>query len=415
MQSAPGLVVRNHCRMCGGTKFRKFLDLGSQPLANSFVRKEDLAKEENKYPLEVYWCEDCSLAQLIHVVSPEILFRDYVYFSTGMPKLSNHFKEYAEDAVQRFVTKEGQLVVEIGSNDGILLKSIQDSGVRVLGVDPAKNIAALANERGIETIPDFFSERLAKEIREKYGQARIIIGNNVVAHIDDHHDLIRGIDALLDEDGVFMFEAPYLVDMFENLTFDTVYHEHLSYFAVEPLVAFMASQGFEVFDVRTFPVQGVSLRTYVGRPGRHGITPAVSAFREDEKRRGLNAFSAYEELASRIAALKEDVRARLSERKKAGKRIAGYGAPAKGNTLLNYYGIGPETLEYATETLPSKIGLYTPGMHIPVIHIDEARKHPPDDYLLLAWNYQNAILEQEAEFRKKGGSFIVPVGHTRIV
>ena len=413
MRVSRGVTVRTTCRMCGSDKLHQFLDLGIQPLANSFVKKEDLDQPEEKYPLEVYWCERCSLAQLIHVVSPEILFRDYVYFSTAMPKLSNHFKDYAKDAVKRFVSKEGQLVVEIGSNDGVLLKTIQDTGVRVLGVDPAKNIATIANERGIETIPEFFNEPLAKGIRESRGVARIIIGNNVVAHIDNHLDLLRGALALLDEDGVFIFEAPYLIDMFDNLTFDTVYHEHLSYLAVRPLVSFFAANGLEVFDARTSPVQGVSLRMYAGRPGRHPISPSVRDLQEAEKRRGLDTLEPYQALARRIQDLKEDVRKELLNLKKSGKRLAGYGAPAKGNTLLNYYDIGPDMLDYVTETLPSKIGLYTPGMHIPVIHIDEARKNPPDAYLLLAWNYQKAILEQEEAFLKSGGTFVVPIGDKR--
>ena len=398
--------------MCGSTNLHKFLDLGAQPLANAFLTKEQLGEPEPMYPLEVYWCAGCSLAQLIHAVDPSVLFRDYVYFSMGMPKLSSHFKEYAEDAVSRFVTDKNQLVVEIGSNDGILLHSIKDR-VRVLGIDPARNIAKVANERGVETLPEFFSEELAKKVRTTYGPARIMIGNNVVAHINDHHDLLRGASALLDEDGVFIFEAPYLVDMFENLTFDTVYHEHLSYLAVRPVVKLFVAHGLEVFDVKTFPVQGVSLRVYAGFPGRHTVSPSVQVLSEDEQRRGLGSFEAYGELARRIADLKEEVNARLRALKKSGKRLAGYGAPAKGNTLLNYYKIGPAVLDYLTETLPSKVGSYSPGTHIPVIHITEARKDPTDHYVLLAWNYLKTILEQELEFKKRGGTFVIPVGHTR--
>ena len=398
--------------MCGSSRLHKFLDLGSQPLANSFLKKEQLDLPEPTYPLEVYWCESCSLAQLIHVVDPSVLFRDYVYFSTGMPKLSDHFREYAEDALTRFVTDKDQLVVEIGSNDGILLSSIRDR-VRVLGIDPARNIATVANERGVETLPEFFSEKLARSVKERHSSARIIIGNNVVAHINNHHDLLRGVSILLDEDGVFIFEAPYLIDMFDNLTFDTVYHEHLSYLAIRPLVKLFAKHGMEIFDVRTYPVQGLSLRVYAGFPGRHKVTPAVQSFNEDELDRGFDSFDVYNKLACQVVELKEEVTIELHNLKNSGKRLAGYGAPAKGNTLLNYYNIGPDVLEYLTESLPSKIGYYSPGMHIPVIDIQESRKRLPDVYLMLAWNYMKPILQQEAEFKKNGGIFVMPIGHTR--
>lgn len=398
--------------MCGSAKLYKFLDLGEQPLANAFLEKEDLYKPEPKFPLEVYLCEDCSLAQLIHVVNPELLFRNYVYFSMGMPKLSSHFREYAEDAVDRFATDPEQLVVEIGSNDGILLSSIKDR-VRVLGIDPARNIAAVANERGVETLPEFFGEQLAEEVREKYGPARIIIGNNVVAHINDHRDLLRGVKILLDNDGVFIFEAPYLADMFDNLTFDTIYHEHLSYLAVRPLARLFAEHGMEVFDVRTYPVQGLSLRVYAGLPGRHAVESSVARYLAEEERRGFHKFETYQELARRVANLKEEVVGLLRGLKAAGKRIGGYGAPAKGNTLLNYYNIGPDLLDYLTEEMPSKIGRHSPGMRIPVVHIEESKKNPPDAYLLLAWNYHKAIAEKEADFRARGGKFVMPIGAMR--
>ncbi|MBP9711282.1 MAG: class I SAM-dependent methyltransferase [Candidatus Pacebacteria bacterium] len=406
------MIIHTSCRMCGSTKLHKVMDLGDQPLANAFLAKEQLAQPEATYPLVVYWCEECSLAQLIHTVDPSILFRDYVYFSMGMPKVSDHFRRYAEDALSRFVTDPSQLVVEVGSNDGVLLLSIKDR-VRVLGVDPALNIAKLANERGVETLAEFFSESLAKQIKESHGSARIIIGNNVIAHIDDHTDLVRGVRELLDPDGVFVFEAPYLTDMFDNLAFDTVYHEHLNFFAVRPLVQHFASKGLEVFDVELHPVQGLSLRVFVGHPGKHPVSSRVQERVSDELKRGFDKRSTYEELAQKVAHIKDEVVIHLQNLKKSGKKIAGYGAPAKGNTLLNYYGIGPETLDYLTEALPSKIGKFSPGMRIPVIDIDEARKNPPDYFFMLAWNYQKAILEKETEFRTKGGKFVMPIGTVR--
>ncbi len=405
------VVKKNlQCRMCKGTNLKLFLDLGNTALANSFLKKEDLKGKELFVPLRVYFCQDCNLAQLTDIVSPSVLFRDYVYFSSGMPVLPQHFKDYANEVVKRFVTSNKDLVVEIGSNDGILLKAIKERGAQILGVDPAVNIAKIANERGIETIPEFFSLELAKKIKKKYGNAKAIIGNNVVAHINNHHDLLKAVKYLLSDDGVFIFEAPYLVDMFENLTFDTVYHEHLSYLALKPLSKMFEKFGMEIFDAKIFPVQGNSLRTYVGKKGMHKILPEVKKLIQKEQKMKLHQFSTYLKLANKVNQTKKKVMQILDKLKKEGKKIAGYGAPAKGNTLLHFYGIGSDILDYATEGLPSKIGLYTPGTHIPVIDIVEARKNPPDYYLMLAWNYKKAILEKEEDYIKKGGKFIVPVG-----
>ncbi len=404
------MKTNTHCRMCKNKNLKLFFDLGETALANSFLPKEALDKPEPKYPLRVFFCENCGLSQLVDVVEPEILFKNYVYFSSGMPVLPEHFKNYSEEVVNSFMKSKDDLVVEIGSNDGLLLNAVKNFGARVLGVDPAKNIAKIANERGVETIAEFFNEKLAGEIVKKYGKAKVIIGNNVVAHINDHHDLIRGISNLLEDDGVFIFEVPYLVDMFENYTFDTIYHEHLSYLSVKPLTKLFNQFGMELFDVKIFPMQGNSIRGYAGKIGRHRVLKSIEELLKKEEAMGLNDFSTYLKLANDIAEMKKKVFEILNNLKKQGKKIAAYGAPAKGNTLLNYFGIGPEILDYATEALPSKIGLYTPGTHIPVVNIEEARKNPPDYYLLLAWNYKDAILEKEKDFREGGGKFIVPVG-----
>lgn len=400
--------------MCKSERLSQFFDLGEVALANSFLKKEELKKSELKYPLRVFFCKDCGLSQLIHVVEPEVLFRDYVYFSSGMPTLPEHFRKYAEEAVNNFVSSKNDLVVEIGSNDGILLGAVKNLGAKVLGVDPAENIAKVANERGIETLPEFFSEKLAGEIVAKYGKASVIIGNNVVAHIDNHHDMVKGVSMLLRGDGIFMFEAPYIVDMFENYTFDTIYHEHLSYLSVRPLVNLFKQFGMELFDVKVFPVQGNSIRGYAGKLGRHEISPRVAELLKKEKLMKLDKLETYLKLASDINEMKHKVLVILSELKAKEKRIAGYGAPAKGNTLLSYFGVGPDILDYATEALPSKIGFYTPGTHIPVVNIEDARKNPPDYFLLLAWNYKDVILKKEEFLRQKGVKFIMPVGKIEI-
>lgn len=409
------LSVKKHtnCRICKSPDLVQFLDFGMHPLANSFLRKEDLHKPEARYPLGVCFCKNCNLVQLSDVVSADVLFRDYIYFSSGMPS-SKHFNEYAYE-VSSMLSNPDDLVVEIGSNDGHLLSVIRDLGARILGIDPAFNIARIANERGVNTLPEFFSEQIAYKVAQEYGEARVIIGNNVVAHINDHHDLIKGVDALLADDGVFIFEAPYILDMFENLAFDSIYHEHLSYLAVRPLAKLLSQFGFEIFDVKIFGVQGNSLRVYAGRYGTHRIESVVGELIKKEENLRLGELSSYISLASKIESRKKEIIDVLTALKRDGKRIASYGAPARGNTLLNYFGIGNQTLDFATEALPSKIGLYTPGARIPVVDVEWARKNPPDYYLMLAWNYKDAILEKEKEFRAKGGKFIIPIGEERII
>jgi len=402
------------CRICKGENLTMFIDLGMQPLANSFLKtKQDFAGEKT-YPLAVYFCQDCSLAQLLDVVSKEEMFSNYIYFTSGMPKISNHFKAYAEDVMRRFL-KPGDLVVEIASNDGILLKFFQDAGFRALGVDPAANVVKTAEKLGVKTIVDFFSEKIAKQIAQDHGKAKAILANNVVAHIDDHHDLAKGVAKLLADDGVFVLEAPYLVDMFENLTYDTIYHEHLSLLAVRPLQKLFEQFDLEIFDVEVNVVQGRSLRIFIGHKEKHEISENVKRYMVLELSMGLDDIKAYQELAKRVMAQKEQLVKLLTGLKRQGKKIAAYGAPAKGNTMLNYCGIGTDILDYALEDLPAKQGLFTPGMHIPTVDAAYAHSHEPDYYLMLAWNYEKPILEKEQQFLKKGGKFIIPVEGIKVV
>ena len=406
---------RKTCRMCGSLDVRPFLDLNPQPPANYFIKPESFARER-AYPLIASFCSDCGLAQLLDVVDKKELFSDYVYFTSVMPTTPKHFTEYGKDIVKRFgLKKNDEMVVELGSNDGLLLRAFQEQRIRVLGVDPAKNIAKVANKNGIPTISDFWSESVAKKIEGKYGKAKVIIGNNVVAHIDDHRDMVKGVSTLLADNGIFIFEAPYLVDMFENLTFDTIYHEHLSFLSLRPLIRFFERFGLQIFDVELKSVQGHSFRVFVSKAGVYPVSIRVKKAVEKELRLKLDKFSSYLRLANKVRSQKKRLLTILKNLKSQGKSIAGYGAPAKGNTILNYYNIGPETLDYLTEALPTKIGLWSPGMHIPVIDIEAAHKSPPDYFLMLAWNYKEKILEKEKEFRDKGGKFIIPIGGVKII
>jgi len=405
---------QTNCRICKSPELSEFLNLGDQPLANAFRHPERRDSEE-KFPLRVLLCRKCNLCQLGEVVDPEILFRDYIYYSSSQPVLPRHFKEYAEYVYNNFIHDEAELVVEMGSNDGLLLLAFKHMGARILGVDPAKNIAIVANERGVPTIAEFFGKSVAEKIKVGYGEAQVLIGNNVVAHTDDHHSLVSGIEHILSKDGVFVLEAPYLVDMFENMTFDTIYHEHMSYLAIRPLQYLFNQYSLEIFDVVLFPVQGQSIRVFVGRKGQYKVRDSVGRFINKELEMGLDRIETYKELARKIEKLKHDVVDTIKEIKKQGKIIAGYGAPAKGNTLLNYFDINNNHLEYLTESMPSKIGLYAPGTGIPVKNISDARKNWPDYFLLLAWSYKDAIIEKEREFRERGGKFILPIGKERIL
>lgn len=409
------LTTNTSCRDCGSAGLVQFIDLSDQPPANAFLTKEQIdAGAEERYPLRTYVCDECHLVQLVDVVDIDTLFQNYVYLTAGAgPTTPKHFREYAENIARRFNLSSDDFVVELGSNDGLLLAAFQDLGIkRVLGVDPAKNVAEMANARGVLTIAEEWNEGLVKDIAAKYGKADMIIGNNVVAHINDHQGLVRGVKALLAKDGAFVFEAPYLVDMFENLSYDTIYHEHLSCLSLRPLVRLFASHGLEVFDVEEKNVQGRSIRVFVGWPGAHERSPRVQEFIAKEEAIGLHRVESYRDLAKRIQMRMDELVGLLAKLKQEGHRIAGYGAPAKGNTLLNFTKIGPEILDYLTEELPTKVGKFSPGMHIPVVHIEDARKDPPDYFLVLAWNYLDKILEREEPLRKKGTKFIVPIGET---
>ncbi len=404
------MTINTVCRICRSSQLVKVIDLGKQPLANAFVHLDDPVDQEAKFPLEAYLCDVCNLLQLIHVVDKSVLFSDYIYFSSGMPKLSDHFRKYAEDVMERFLHSSEDLVVEIGSNDGILLQHVKEKGYRVLGVDPAQNIAPIAEARGVPTITDFFSERVAHNIVATAGKAQVLMGNNVVAHINDYQDLGRAVRALLSPTGVFVFEAPYLVDMFERLTFDTIYHEHLNFLAIRPLLRLFEQFDMEIFDVKIVPSQGQSIRVFVGHRGMHPVTKAVHECILKEIDLGLNKIEAYKSLAETIAVCKEKTVHVLSDLKARGKKIMAYGAPAKGNTVLNYYAIGTNILDAALDELPSKQGLCTPGMHVPVVSREYILQNEPDVYLLLAWNYASVIFEKEHDFLEKGGVFVLPTG-----
>ncbi len=402
------------CRVCAGGPLRPFLDLGETPLANSFLTKERLSDPEPRYPLELVFCGGCALVSLSAVVDPEAMFRDYIYVSGTSDTMPKHFAELGTEVVERFVGGPTGLVVEIGSNDGTLLKAVKAAGARVLGVEPATNIAAIAEKVGIPTVKDFFSARLARALRAERGAARAILANNVVAHVHDVRDLVAGVHDLLDDDGVLVMEVPYLVDLLDRVEYDTVYHEHLSYFGLAPIVRLMGDAGLHVFDVRRVAVHGGSLRVYASKD-RRPAGAEVERLRALERDRKLDTLAPYEAFAGRVRAQRAALVGLLRRLRAEGKRVAGYGAPAKGNTMLNYCAIDTTLLDYTVDKNPLKQGMFTPGTRLPVRPAETLVADRPDYVLLLAWNFADEILRQQAAYREAGGRFIHPLPEPRIL
>lgn len=390
-----------------------FLSLGPMPLANSFPRNPDEFDAEPRFPLDVYFCEDCSLVQLLDVIDASTLFRDYIYVTGTSATIAAHNKSYARTVVDLLRLSPQDLVVEVASNDGSLLRCFKEHGVRTLGIEPAENIATQARESGIETIDSFFTARLAAEVREKYGPAKAVIGNNVLAHVDHTQDFLRGCKALLAPDGLIMIEVPEIREMIDRFEYDTVYHEHLCYFSVTTLMRLSDAVGLSLARVDRVPVHGGSIRIYAGFAAAHSAE--VLALVEEERQLGLRDFGRYQRFADDVRRNREAILEMLGSLKAQGKSLAGYGAPAKGNTLLNYCGIDTALLPFTVDKNAWKVGRYTPGMHIPVLPVSTLAERRPDYTLILPWNIAGEIIAQEDQYRRGGGQFIIPVPEPKVV
>lgn len=402
---------REQCRICGAKDLHLCLDLGSTPLANRFLKNANPGEPEPRFPLELYLCTGCSLLQLGHVVPGDVLFRDYIYVTGTSDTMPRHFADLAQTVTRRFLQNSATpLVVEAGSNDGTLLRAFENN-VRTLGVEPATNISELARLRGVETVNDFFTERSARVIVHEKGPAAALLGNNVFAHVDDIHDFVRGARALLASDGVFVFEVPYVFDMLDHVEFDTIYHEHLSYFSLTALRTLFEKHQMEIFDVERHAIHGGTIRVFVQKTGPALRQPsaAVASMLSDEQRRKVNELGIYAEFAARVYKLRVDLCAMLKELRAGGARIVGYGSPAKGNTLLNFMNIGSDLVDYLVDKSPLKQGLFTPGMRLPIYPVERLLADRPQYALILAWNFADEIVAQQSSYVAQGGRFLVPL------
>ncbi|MCP5367785.1 MAG: class I SAM-dependent methyltransferase [Hyphomicrobiales bacterium] len=401
---------RDDCRLCGGTDLALVLSLAPTPPANAFVPAEALDRAQETFPLDVFFCRSCGHVQLRDVVDPRLLFENYVYVSGTSPVFVKHFQDYAAAVMDRVAPAAGAWVLDIGSNDGTLLRFFRERGLGVLGVDPAREIARRATEAGIETLADFFSPALARSLRRERGPAAVITANNVFAHADDLRGIAAGVCDLLADDGVFVFEVSYLVDVFEKTLFDTIYHEHLAYHSVAPLRHFFAGLGMELIDVQRVDSHGGSLRGFVQRAGGpRKVEPSVEGLVALESDLGLDRAETLQAFGARIDALGRALTARLGELKAAGKTIAAFGAPAKATTLMYHFAIGPEVVDFIVDDSPLKQGLYSPGMHIPVLPSAALYDRRPDAVVVLAWNFAESIMARHTEYLRGGGRFIVPL------
>lgn len=403
------------CRSCGQAGLAPIMSFGELPLANELVSPERLHEPEPRYPLDLAFCQSCALVQITHSVPPRLMFEEYPYFSSVSDEMLRHSRASAARLIQERSLGPDSLVVEIGSNDGYMLRAFQEARIPVLGIEPARNVARVARERGVTTLNDFFSRDLARDLAAQGIQADVMLANNVMAHAPDINGVMEGIRTLLKPGGVFVMETPYVREMIEKIEFDTIYHEHLFYYSLTSLEDLYRRHGLAAMDVERLSIHGGSLRASVVHQGSEPTRPAVCTLLDSEAADGLAGIDYYASFADRVHALGSELTGMLRRFKSEGKRIAAYGASAKGTTLLNFFGIGGDLLDFVADRSPYKQGRYTPGTQLLIRSPEALLVDRPDYLLLLAWNFADEIIAQQSAYRASGGKFIVPIPTPRVV
>jgi novobiocin biosynthesis protein NovU len=411
-------IVRpiSECRVCGHNDWLDVVSFGSTPLAGNLLGEEDDPADETLFPLDVVVCRKCWLMTLRHVIEPDVLFGHYLYVASDAGSIIQHMRRLVELCVGRIGLTGSDLVVEFGSNTGAHLELFQQAGMRVLGVDPARNLAEIANDRGVETISGGFTAEVGQKIAAGHGPARLVFGRQCFAHIHDIHEVLNGVSAVLAPDGLFFVEVPYLVELLANNQFDTIFHEHLSYFSLGALCTLFESHGLRVVDVHTADVHGGSIVVFAA-PATAGyeVRPAVAEMLAEERNQGIAEERTYREFAERTERVRTQIRDLVRGLVAEGKSVAGYGAPTKGSALLDACGLGHQEILFCSDTTTLKQGKILPGSRIPIRSPEQASEHVPDYYLLLAWNYAPEIIEKEKSFLENGGRFIVPIPEPRVI
>lgn len=416
--SASEVVKIKNCRICNSKDLLHVIDLSSQPIPNGFLSKDQLKQRESKYPLQVSFCNNCSLMQLTYLVMPKIMFGNYLYIPSASKTRIDHFKTIAEELKKIANLSEKSLVIDVGSNDGSLLTAFKNIGVRTLGIDPAENLVKVAELSGIQTVLGYFDSKLALKVVKKYGKAKAMCATNVIAHIPNIHEVLKGADILLEDQGVFLMQFPYSLDLLEKNLFDTIYHEHLSYFSVKSLLYLAEKSNLEIFDIQKSDLDGGSLKVYWKKRENKKQKvnhEHINKILHEEEVYGLHSIDAYLKFAKRVEKLKEQTLKKLKTLKKSKKHIVGYGAAAKANVLLNYFGIDSKIIDYVVDSTPYKQGLYTPGSHIPIYSEDKIYETNPDYILIFAWNFSREIMDKNRKYRNNGGKFIVIVPKIQIL
>lgn len=405
---------RSNCRGCGCADLELFFSLKPTPIGDAYVTAEKVDVPQPSYPIDLFMCQRCGLAQLTDVIDPNVLYGDYIYVTASSVGLAEHFGAYADAAIERASLRPGSLVVDLGSNDGTLLKQFKAKGMNVLGIEPASHIAAEATAAGVKTIDKFFTPALARRLAADFGHAKVVTANNVFANIDDLRTWVDGIDALLAPDGVFVCESYYLADVLQNMVFDFIYHEHLSAFSVKPIQALFARAGLELAAVQRVPTKGGSLRYFVQRPGGPVANDgSVAELLALEDRIGLYRKETYSVFAAKVDGLKDKTKALLTKLKAQGKSIAGFGASITGTTLIYHFEIG-EFLDFLADDNPAKQGRFSPGLHLPVLPSISLCQRKPDYVVILAWRFASEIIRKNQAYLDGGGRFIVPVPELKV-